>query len=168
LRELARGFWNYHRDIAGARRLRGSEVDASLRSWRFSRDRRLFVIRSADRVAGFIVLRKDPDAPIFWGEELYVHPRFRGRGLAREAMRFAERYVVSKGGNALYLWIASSNARTLNVLQHLGYRALNMVELRKDLIPRRRSGKRPLGGRSSSATLWGIPFEVRRPASTKS
>jgi ribosomal protein S18 acetylase RimI-like enzyme len=115
---------------------------------------------------GFLVLRKDPQDPVFWGEELYVSPRFRQLGVAREAVRFAESYVVHHGGDALYLWVATTNVRTLRILQHLGYRRLNMVELRKDLVVGRKGGARKGRARAAKLKIWGIQFDLNRPAST--
>ena len=91
---------------------------------------------------------------------------FRQRGIAREAMRFAESYVVRHGGDALYLWVATTNVRTLRTFQHWGYRHLNLVELRKDLPVGRKGLRRKSRARAAKLKIWGTQFDLSRPAST--
>lgn len=166
LRRLVLGFLNFHRDIGRTKRATPREAAAALRSWRHSRHRRFFVLQLDDHVVGFTVLRKEPGEPVFWGEELYVDPRFRGRGVGRAAIRFAEKYVVHHGGDALYLSIAAHNLRMLGVAHRLGYRRLNMVELRKDLpVGRARRAGRRVPVRAVS--LSGIRFQMARPGKSR-
>jgi GNAT superfamily N-acetyltransferase len=167
LRSLVRGFLNFHRDIAGARQASRTEAERALRFWRRTSDRRFFAIRVDADTVGFLVLRKDPQDCVFWGEELYVTPLFRQRGIAREAMRFAERYVSRHGGDALYLWVATTNARMLQIARHMGYRRLNMVEVSKDLPSTRPGARRKTRARSPKLKIGGTEFDLPRAASTE-
>ena len=161
LRRLVRGFIDFHRGIASEVESSESEVSQSLGAWRRSRHRSFFVIRSAGRLVGFMVLKKDPTDPVYWGEELYIDPGFRGKGVARRSLEFAEWFVKSKGGDALYLWVAASNRNALRVFRALGYQTLNMVELRKDL-----RSSRARGARWTGVSMWGLRLRVRRPTAT--
>jgi ribosomal protein S18 acetylase RimI-like enzyme len=63
-----------------------------------------------------------------------VDPRFQGRGLAREFMRFAERLAAERTCDVIRLDAFTANARALQLYQGLGYRDVGSVTFRKGVF----------------------------------
>lgn len=69
-----------------------------------------------------------------WVEELYVIPKYRGRGIGRRLVRAAEDYVRGKD-LALYVMVLPQDRPAIEFWLHVGYNILNTVELVKELRP---------------------------------
>jgi ribosomal protein S18 acetylase RimI-like enzyme len=55
-------------------------------------------------------------------DELYIHPRFRGRGLGRAALVHAAEEARGMGVRALHLEVARGDPRLVRLYESLGYR----------------------------------------------
>jgi ribosomal protein S18 acetylase RimI-like enzyme len=96
-------------------------------------------------IAGAFVIdeRQEPEyAAVPWAvgaprvgvvHRLMVHPRCQGRGLGPALMRFAEARARRLGYGALRLDAFTSNPRSLQLYEGLGYRDAGAVTLRKGL-----------------------------------
>ena len=65
---------------------------------------------------------------------LMVDPRYQGRGIAGELMRFAEDRAGELGYDAIRLDAFSANPRALWLYQRLGYHDAGCVTFRKGLF----------------------------------
>jgi ribosomal protein S18 acetylase RimI-like enzyme len=71
------------------------------------------------------------DEPVGVVHRLMVDPRFQGRGIAQELMRFAERVACNLGCAVMRLDAFASNPRALGLYRGLGYREAGGVRFRK-------------------------------------
>jgi ribosomal protein S18 acetylase RimI-like enzyme len=69
--------------------------------------------------------------PIVVVHRLMVNPKHQGRGIARDLMRFAERWAVAHEYGAIRLGAFSANPRALRLYHGLGYRDAGGASLRK-------------------------------------
>ncbi|NJE29640.1 GNAT family N-acetyltransferase [Thermococcus sp. 18S1] len=98
----------------------------------FKRDDLIFLAFDGGRAAGFI--RVSSREGSFWVEEIYVRPKFRGRGIGRELVKRAEEEVL-KWDSALYLFVLPQDKDAIAFWKRLGYDTINTIELVKDLEP---------------------------------
>jgi ribosomal protein S18 acetylase RimI-like enzyme len=106
----------------------------------------LFKWEEGRDIMGMAVLDEKPDpawAEVAWTiparrplvvHRLCVSPRFRGRGLARRMMAFAEAYASERGHDALRLDAFTLNPVALRLYDALGYRRAGLAALRKGIF----------------------------------
>ena len=54
--------------------------------------------------------------------KLYILNRFFGKGIGQKLMKAAEKDILDKGNNSIWLWLLESNERALNFYTKQGYR----------------------------------------------
>jgi ribosomal-protein-alanine N-acetyltransferase len=96
-------------------------VEASLRS----EIALVVVARTADRLAGFAIMRYgDDDAHL---DLLAVDPRDRGRGLGRRLVEWLEKPALVAGIGSVFLEVRESNRGAQAFYERLGYRTLGRI-----------------------------------------
>ena len=98
----------------------------------FKRGDMVFLAVEEGKLAGFI--RVSSREGCFWIEELFVRPKFRGRGIGRALVERAEE-EVRKHDDALYLFVLPQDKDAIAFWKKLGYDVINTIELVKDLEP---------------------------------
>ena len=98
----------------------------------FKRGDMVFLAVEEGKLAGFI--RVSSREGCFWIEELFVRPKFRGRGIGRTLVERAEE-EVRKHDDALYLFVLPQDKDAIAFWKKLGYDVINTIELVKDLEP---------------------------------
>ena len=94
---------------------------------------KLFLAEGDENTAvGFIRISRREGC--HWFEELYVKPEHRGRGIGRELVRVAERYVAERDPFA-YIMVLPQDRKATKFWLHMGYKLLNTIELAKNLRP---------------------------------
>ena len=71
-----------------------------------------------------------------WLEDIFVLPRFRGKGVGSSAIRLAED-IVREYSESLYIEAAARNTRAIRLYHRIGYNCLNTITVRKDFRPER-------------------------------
>lgn len=89
----------------------------------------VFLCMEGTACVGYLVCRVD--APAVWVEALYVTPQARRTGAATALFHEAEALAARYGENTVYNYIHPNNHAVIAFLDKLGYRVLNLVEVRK-------------------------------------
>jgi len=86
------------------------------------------------KIASAVVLNEEPNSGFVNGDWKYtngriavvhrlcVHPAFQGRGVGRQTMDFAERYLADRGYGIIRLDALIRNPRAMRLYEDLGYR----------------------------------------------
>ena len=93
----------------------------------------ILAIDSGRRVVGF--RRWENHEGFHFTRELYVVPEMRRKGIARQLIRFFEQWLLDKGQDIACISTVPANRRMIELARSEGYEVLNMLELRKDLVP---------------------------------
>jgi ribosomal protein S18 acetylase RimI-like enzyme len=138
LLELMRALY----DEDGSTPLREDGAEAALRGLLAAPDRGLvWVIEQDGEAAGYLVLT--------WGyslefhgrdafiDELYVAPRYRGAGLGRRAVEWAEGACRAHGAGAMHLEVEIDNQRAHTLYRRSGFaeRGLRLMTKRVGVVP---------------------------------
>jgi ribosomal protein S18 acetylase RimI-like enzyme len=138
LLELMRAL--YHED--GSTPLREDAAETALRGLLAAPDRGLvWVIEQAGEAAGYLVLT--------WGyslefhgrdafiDELYLAPSYRGAGLGRQAVEWAEDACRAHGAGAVHLEVEIDNQRAHALYRRSGFaeRGLRLMTKRLGVVP---------------------------------
>jgi GNAT superfamily N-acetyltransferase len=161
LRPLVEEFLNFHRDLAGDSHATARELDATLRAWLRKGNSTLFLVRGGNHAIGFVVIRKAPDDPVFWLDDLFVKEDLRRSGIGRRIVRAVELFVKGKGGDALYIPVAATNRAALLFYSKLGYSRINMVELIRPLRTTRSNSRSGTRSPVCHTQIAGVDFVVR-------
>ena len=78
-----------------------------------------YFIREGKQVRGYTALRMDEDRLFI--SKLYVEKPYRGRGLSRKALNFAEGLCREKGFRKLWLTVNRHNERTIAIYERMGF-----------------------------------------------
>ena len=81
--------------------------------------------------ACFIRVSTRHEEMVFWVEEIFVRPNFRGRGIARKLVEAAEKEVLERGDVSLYLFVLPQDKNAILFRKSMGYTTI--MELVKDL-----------------------------------
>jgi ribosomal protein S18 acetylase RimI-like enzyme len=126
----------------GSTPLRAAGAEAALRGLLAAPDRGLvWVIEQGEDAAGYLVLT--------WGyslefhgrdafiDELYVGPRYRGAGLGRQAVEWAERACRAHGAGAVHLEVETDNERAHTLYRRSGFaeRGRRLMTKRLGVVP---------------------------------
>jgi ribosomal protein S18 acetylase RimI-like enzyme len=129
-------------DEDGSTPLRENGAEAALRGLLAAPDRGLvWVIEQDGEAAGYLVLT--------WGyslefhgrdafiDELYVAPRYRGAGLGRQAVEYAEEACRAYGAGAMHLEVEIDNERAHTLYRRSGFaeRGLRLMTKRLGAVP---------------------------------
>lgn len=94
-----------------------------------------FLIESDGKPAGYAIVARtysvESGGMILWLEELFLSPRFRGKGLGEEFIDFIEKEY----GNEIHrfrLEVLRSNNGAIRLYERLGYRELDYCQMIKD------------------------------------
>jgi ribosomal protein S18 acetylase RimI-like enzyme len=132
-------------DEDGSTPLREDAAETALRGLLAAPDRGLvWVIERGEEAAGYLVLT--------WGyslefhgrdafiDELYVAPRYRGAGLGRQAVEWAEDACRAHGAGAVHLEVELDNERAHALYRRSGFaeRGLRLMTKRLGFAPDRR------------------------------
>jgi ribosomal protein S18 acetylase RimI-like enzyme len=138
LLELMRALY----DEDGSTPLRGDAAETALRGLPAAPDRGLvWVIEQGGEAVGYLVLT--------WGyslefhgrdafiDELYVAPRYRGAGLGRQAVEWAEDACRAHGAGAVHLEVEIDNERAHALYRRSGFaeRGLRLMTKRLSVVP---------------------------------
>lgn len=138
LLELMRALY----DEDGSTPLRGDAAESALRGLLAAPDRGLvWVIEQGGEAVGYLVLT--------WGyslefhgrdafiDELYVAPRYRGAGLGRQAVEWAEDACRAHGAGAVHLEVEMDNERAHALYRRSGFaeRGLRLMTKRLSVVP---------------------------------
>ena len=87
-----------------------------------------YVIESEGRTAGYMLFMKswsqEAGGSFAFLDELYVKPEYRGRGLGREALAFAQSQVESDQWRRVRLEVTHDNGSAKELYRSMGYQAL--------------------------------------------
>jgi ribosomal protein S18 acetylase RimI-like enzyme len=129
-------------DEDGSTPLRGDAAETALRELLAAPDRGLvWVIEQGGEAAGYLVLT--------WGyslefhgrdafiDELYVAPRYRGAGVGRQAVEWAEDACKAHGAGAVHLEVEIDNERAQALYRRSGFaeRGLRLMTKRLGVVP---------------------------------
>jgi ribosomal protein S18 acetylase RimI-like enzyme len=129
-------------DEDGSTPLREDAAETALRGLLAAPDRGLvWMIEQAGEAAGYLVLT--------WGyslefhgrdafiDELYVAPSYRGAGLGRQAMEWAEEACRAHGAGAVHLEVEIDNERAHALYRRSGFaeRGLRLMTKRLGFVP---------------------------------
>ncbi len=65
--------------------------------------------------------------------DLYLEPRYRGKGVGREVLRLVEDFCKKSGVRALELQVSADNSRATRFYQRFGFQAHDRVPMSKQL-----------------------------------
>ncbi len=88
---------------------------------------------SSNRLIGF--RRWELHDGFYFTRELYVAPGMRRKGIARKLIRFLEKWLLEKGQDIACISCVPRNKTMIALACSEGYCILNMIEMRKNLIP---------------------------------
>lgn len=87
---------------------------------------------SSNQLVGF--RRWELHDGFYFTRELYVIPDMRRQGVAKELVRHFEQWVLGKAQDIACISCTPHNVAMMRLARSEGYRILNMIEMRKDLI----------------------------------
>ena len=98
---------------------------------------RAWFIYRGRRRAGYVILTFGFDLE-FGGRQatitdLYLEPRYRGKGVGREVLRLVEGFCKKSGVRALELQVSADNSRATRFYQRFGFQAHDRVPMSKQL-----------------------------------
>ncbi|WP_227011702.1 GNAT family N-acetyltransferase [Paenibacillus lutimineralis] len=67
---------------------------------------------------------------VVWVEEIYILPKFQGRGIGKEYMDFIEEAYKGKAAR-IRLEVEEANERAINIYKNKGYKQLDYVQMYK-------------------------------------
>lgn len=119
-------------------RFESKAVDVALRKLLRSRSLgRIWIMRDATKAVGYIVLTFNYD-PEFGGLEgiitdLFISPRYRGRGLGRRALALADAHCRSAGIRTVELQVEEHNKDAQEFYHKVGFRKLPRIVMARDV-----------------------------------
>ena len=91
------------------------------------------MLLDGDTPAGFALLAKsysrEAGGICYWVDEVYLRPAFRGKGLGRELLAYAE----TLGAKRLRLEVMPDNERAIGLYRSLGYTSMQYMQMIKEL-----------------------------------
>jgi len=132
---LVQAFRDEHGEMLGAgiRSTREQAIEEARSNLESASAGYILAFDSGQRVVGF--RRWELHEGFYFTRELYVVPDMRRRDVARRLIRFFEQWLLDKGQDIACISTVPANRRMIELARSEGYDVLNMVELRKDLIP---------------------------------
>jgi ribosomal protein S18 acetylase RimI-like enzyme len=101
----------------------------------------VFLAYSGDELAGTV--RVQLSDPVIWGADdnsnaAYIHrfatdPKFRGQGIGRELLKFAEQHAKASEKTLLRLDCWGKNERLIRYYKDAGFRFLDIVDLEEQM-----------------------------------
>ena len=91
----------------------------------FTQSKSVFGLYENNDLIGFSVIKEDDGC--FWLDWLYIRPESRGYDNASSLFDHSQDYVISKGGEKLFIWVHPENKRMLKFLSKKGYDTLNLI-----------------------------------------
>ena len=86
--------------------------------------------------AGYALVSKtfsrEAGGTVWWLEELYILPEYRGKGLGRSYFDFIEKAAAENGVRRLRLEVEPDNTRAAKLYSDLGYKPLNYSQMLKE------------------------------------
>lgn len=86
--------------------------------------------------AGYALVSKtfsrEAGGTVWWLEELYILPEYRGKGLGRSYFDFIEKVAAENGVRRLRLEVEPDNTRAAKLYSNLGYKPLNYSQMLKE------------------------------------
>lgn len=86
--------------------------------------------------AGYALVSKtfsrEAGGSVWWLEELYILPEYRGKGLGRSYFDFIEKAAAENGVRRLRLEVEPDNTRAAKLYSALGYKPLNYSQMLKE------------------------------------
>lgn len=98
-----------------------------------------YMIEREEKPVGYLLVAKtysrEAGGPVWWLEELFVLPSFRGKGLGREAFAFIEGEAAREKVKRLRLEAERENDRAISLYKRLGYAPLGYMQMFKEQSP---------------------------------
>lgn len=92
-----------------------------------------YAISNGNRVGKLWLTTSKRDGEIEWSiYDVETFVDFRGRGIGREIMLAAERYVLAAGGDAIYLSVFGNNSPARKLYESLDYQTIRLA-MKKNL-----------------------------------
>ena len=92
-----------------------------------------YAISNGNRVGKLWLTTSKRDGEIEWSiYDVETFVDFRGRGIGREIMLAAERYVLAAGGDAIYLSVFGNNSPAQKLYESLDYQTIRLA-MKKNL-----------------------------------
>ena len=92
-----------------------------------------FIIRYGQKAAGYALLAKsysrEAGGICYWVDEVYLRPAFRGKGLGKELLSYAE----TLGAKRLRLEVVPDNERAIGLYRSFGYTPMQYWQMFKEL-----------------------------------
>lgn len=86
--------------------------------------------------AGYALVSKtfsrEAGGTVWWLEELYILPEYRGKGLGHSYFDFIEKAAAENGVRRLRLEVEPDNTRAAKLYSDLGYKPLNYSQMLKE------------------------------------
>ena len=111
---------------------------------------RIFIAFSRGKPVGFIRISEREGA--YWLEELYVAPKYRGKGIGRKLVEKAEEYIKERAPTA-FIMVLPQDRPAIEFWIHMGYNILNTIELAKDFESTEEEITRPF-------EFFGYPLQI--------
>lgn len=104
-----------------------------LRSSRYAEG---YLLEYEGQAAGYVLIAKtfsqEAGGMVAWIEEIYVRPRFQGKGLGQEFFRYYEKRNA-KGLSRIRLEVELENERAVSLYRRLGFEPLSYSQMVKEL-----------------------------------
>ena len=146
--ELIKGFWQEHSGYTQS----DDETLSDLKDWTKERHVLYFICLDNEKI-GFVHLGSR-GAKTDWLENIFVLPKYQGKGIGTEAISLVEN-VVKEYSQSLYIEAAARNKDAIRLYRRTGFDCLNTVTLRKDF-------HREDFEKISSEKILGLDFDVKR------
>ena len=138
-------FFGFHRELYD-KSLGGSDFTVSedtiktLERW-ISADNALYIIILETVSAGFIHIGYRGEN-VAWIEDIYVDKKFRGKGIASQAIKQAEEIIAqNENYTAVCIDVLPRNIDALKLYHRLGYTDLSILTLRKEFRESKRGDR---------------------------
>lgn len=124
--------FNYHRKILNSReefyQTREQSIN-TLEYWNNSGE--VLIIQTNGKAVGFFFI-KYGGQKCAWLEDLFIHEKFRGRGIGKKSISLLDDKLESQGVMSIFVDVVPRNIRAIELYQECGFDHLNMIQLRKN------------------------------------
>jgi len=128
---LYSSFWRDYRKKQGIKKVNLKEYEIEAREIAQKMGHTIYLAFYNQNPAGFIHIHEIEG--VFWIKEIYTEPKYRGKGIAMELVKFAEKEIFKRGETNLYLMVTPWDKEAINFWRKAGYTLLNTIELTKKL-----------------------------------
>ena len=121
-------FWQEHNHFTPS----NEDAQIDLREWTKAGHYLYFITLNGEHI-GFVHLGSR-GCEADWLEDIFVIPKFQGKGIGSRAIQLAED-IVKEYSESMYIEVAARNRKAIRLYQRVGYNCLNTITIRKDFLP---------------------------------